>query len=45
MNPKEVEEEDLEPEMPLDAYGCFYRDNLERYMTNNPSKNEHEMRT
>lgn len=45
MNPKEVEEEDLEPEMPLDAYGCFYRDNLERYMMNNPSKNEHEMRT
>ena len=37
VNPKEVEEEDLEPEMPLDAYGCFYRDNLERYMTNNPN--------
>lgn len=44
MNPGAVEMEDVEPEMPLDAYGCFYRDNLETYMTNNPRRNENGMR-
>ena len=42
-NPEEVETEDVEPDMPLDAYGCFYRDNLETYMSNNPRRSGNEM--
>lgn len=44
MDQEAVEPEDLEPDMPLDAYGCFYRDNLETYLTNNPGKSAYGMR-